>query len=105
MPSSEGVPVDVVGRPSMGEGRTPVGAGAGGASTGTGDERDASPSAGARESAILRLRKAILECQGAGGGEVQEIMAAIDKESALDVTVHAFPECLSNSLPNFIRLL
>jgi hypothetical protein len=60
MPSSEGVPVDVVGRPSMGEGRTP---GMGWVETfldivaGT---FGASGSAGARESATLRLRNAII---------------------------------------------
>lgn len=52
--------MDVVGRPSMGDGRTPVGVGAGGAAGGEGAEGDASPSAEARESAMLRLRKAIV---------------------------------------------
>lgn len=60
MPSSDDVPVEVVGRPSMGEGRTPGGVGAGGATDGEGVVEDASPSAGARESAMLRLRKAML---------------------------------------------
>ena len=74
MPSSDGVPVDVVGRPSMGEGRTPVGVGVGGAVDGEGDVGDASPSAGARESAMLRLRKAIEKWWSIGGGGVREIV-------------------------------
>jgi hypothetical protein len=53
------VPVEVVGRPSVGEGRTPSGVGAGAGTGGNGVEGDASPSAGARESAMLRLRNAI----------------------------------------------
>ena len=67
MPSSEGVPVDVVGRPSMGEGRTPGGVGAGGVMDAEGEEGDASLSAGVRESAMLRLRKAIVVVRGLGG--------------------------------------
>jgi hypothetical protein len=72
MPSSEGVPVDVVGRPSMGEGRTPGGVGAGGgvdaggAIEGVDGAFDASSPAGARERAVLRLRNAIsnvLDCE------------------------------------------
>jgi hypothetical protein len=59
MPSSEGVPVDVVGRPSMGEGRTPGGVGAGCAIEGEDGAFDASSPAGARDSAMLRLRNAI----------------------------------------------
>jgi hypothetical protein len=60
MPSSEGVPVDVVGRPSMGEGRTP---GMGWVEMDLGKTSGvfgASVSAGARESATLRLRNAII---------------------------------------------
>jgi hypothetical protein len=59
MLSSEGVPVDVVGRPSIGEGRTP---GMGWIDTALGEMAGtfgASDSPGARESATLRLRKAI----------------------------------------------
>lgn len=74
IPSSEGVPVEVVGRPSMDEGRTPVGVGGGGARDGFEDAVDTSPSAGVRESAMLRLRKAIVWCQSNGGGEVLEIV-------------------------------
>lgn len=44
----------------MGEGRTPMGVGAGAATEAEGPAGDASPSAGARDSAILRLRKAIV---------------------------------------------
>ena len=73
MPSSEGVPVDVVGRPSMGEGRTPGGVGAGGVMGAEGEEGDASLSAGARVSAMLRLRKAIVVVRGLGGGEVEKL--------------------------------
>jgi hypothetical protein len=63
MPSNEGVPVEVVGRPSMGEGRTPGGVGAGGAGgaiEGVEGAFDASSPAGARERVMLRLRNAIL---------------------------------------------
>ena len=60
MLSSEGVPVDVVGRPSMGEGRTPGIVGGGEAIGGTGEGDDASESAGARDKAMLRLRNAIV---------------------------------------------
>lgn len=65
MPSSEGVPVDVVGRPSIGEGRTPGGVGAGCAIEGDDGAFDASLPAGARDSAMLRLRNAILGVSGA----------------------------------------
>jgi hypothetical protein len=64
MPSSEGVPVEVVGRPSMGEGRTPGGVGAGGATEGAEGAFDASSPVGPRERAMLRLRNAILKCRG-----------------------------------------
>lgn len=63
MPSREGVPVDVVGRPSMGEGRTP-GAGDGGMdSVRFAGVFVASAPAGARESATLRLRKAMVSTE------------------------------------------
>ena len=54
------MPVEVVGRPSMGEGRVP-GVGAGGVWTEAGEEgvSEAGLSAGERASATLRFRKAI----------------------------------------------
>jgi hypothetical protein len=60
MLSREGVPVDVVGRPSMGEGRTPGIDGGGEGIAGLESASGASWPAGARESAILRFRNAIL---------------------------------------------
>ena len=60
MLSREGVPVDVVGRPSMGEGRTPGIIAAGEVLIGLEGVSGASEPAGARVSATLRFRKAIL---------------------------------------------
>lgn len=59
MPSSDGVPVDVVGRPSIGEGRTPGGVGAGGAMEGTFALSVVGVPDKALDSAMLRLRKAM----------------------------------------------
>jgi hypothetical protein len=58
--SREGVPVDVVGRPSMGEGRTPGIVAAGEVLVGLEGASVASEPAGARASATLRFLKAIL---------------------------------------------
>lgn len=60
MLSREGVPVDVVGRPSMGEGRTPAIVAAGEVLVGLEEVSVASDPVGARVSATLRFRKAIL---------------------------------------------
>jgi hypothetical protein len=61
MESREGVPVEVVGRPSMGEGRAP-GVGAAGLGFEAGDDgaSAAGLSVGERASATLRFRKAIM---------------------------------------------
>lgn len=64
MPSSEGVPVEVVGRPSMGEGRTPGDAGAGDAIDATVGILGTSSPGGARESAMFRFRNAIVCMSG-----------------------------------------
>lgn len=64
-PSSEAVPVEVVGRPSMGEGRVPGTAGvgaeaeAGGEDGDSNDSASSAPPAGARVSATLRFRNAM----------------------------------------------
>jgi hypothetical protein len=62
MLSREGVPVDVVGRPSMGEGRTPGIDGVGEDASRFERVSGASGPTEARESAMLRLRNAILGC-------------------------------------------
>lgn len=60
MLSREGVPVEVVGRPSMGEGRVPGGVGDGVWVREYDGEDGASGSVGTRERGMLRFRKAIV---------------------------------------------
>jgi hypothetical protein len=66
-----------VGRPSMGEGRTPGGVGAGGAIEGIEAAFDASSPAGARERAMLRLRNAILESFSAVSRDFSKLLEGL----------------------------
>lgn len=72
----------------MGEGRTPGGVGAGGVTEGADGGFEASSPAGARESATLRLRKAILVILEGESRHVGKCGGTIDKPTSARRHLH-----------------